>query len=474
MWLRIDPESTVSLSRQLYSKIKELILEGKLHAGEKLPSTRALARELQISRNTVLEAYDQLIAEGYLEGHHGSGTLVAEGIQLTKPLPKPSSVPMLHNPAAASDRIDFRSGIPDLAKFPRKEWARLYQQVCHDISDKALRYHSSAGATELRVAIAGYLLRSRGISCDPSDIMIVSGSTQGLSLIGRLLSGSKSEVIVEDPIHHGLLNVISSCGYRISSIPADEDGLDTRLLKPSAEVSFLYTTPSHQYPLGGILPIQRRQALIRYAIENNCYIVEDDYDSEFRYEGHPVSSLYELMPERVIYLGSFSKILAPALRLGYILLPKALHDRYRLIKMYSDVHTEVISQYILAEFIQNGGLEKHIRKMKKLYSMKRKLLLQELEKHFSGEYEIKGHAAGLHVLVHFHQVRFTKELLSSLMKHQVRVYPVEDFAVERFHLYEQDIILGYSHLSQDEIIRGIQLLREVIHKKTDEAGTAHP
>lgn len=475
MWLTIDQESTLSLSRQLYNKIKDIILEGKLLAGEKLPSTRALAQELHLSRNTVLEAYDQLIAEGYLEGRHGSGTVVAQGIQFKQ---QPASIP---SPASTltyrkdnDNRIDFRSGVPDLEQFPRREWAKLYQKVCYDIPNQDLRYHPPAGAGELSNAIAGYLLRNRGISCDPSEIMIVSGSTQGLSLIGKLLSGTRSEVIVEDPIHHGLLSVISASGYQITAVPADENGLDTSKLMPSSNTSFIYTTPSHQYPLGGILPIQRRQALIRYAQENDCYIVEDDYDSEFRYEGQPVNSLYELLPERVIYLGSFSKILAPALRLGYILLPKALYERYRLLKMYSDVHTEILSQYVLAEFINSGGLERHIRKMKKLYSSKRKQLLQELENYFPGEYEIKGHAAGLHVLVHFHYISFTKELMEQLRIRQIRVYPVEDFAVEHLHRHENEVILGYSHLSQSEISTGIQILSEELHKKTDEAVMTHP
>ncbi|MHB8130018.1 MAG: aminotransferase-like domain-containing protein [Mobilitalea sp.] len=222
-------------------------------------------------------------------------------------------------------------------------------------------------------------------------------------------------------------------------------------------------TPSHQYPLGSILPIQRRVALIQYALENDCYIVEDDYDSEFRYEGQPVNSLYELNPNKVIYIGSFSKILAPAIRLGFILLPDELLSKYNSLKMYTDVHTEVLSQHVLAEFINNGGLEKHIWKMKKIYNQKRQHLIQELTTCFSKEFEVKGQAAGLHVLVHFHNVEFSKELIEKINSYHVIIYPVENFALQSFGYHKNEIILGYSHLSFSEITKGIQILSSIIH-----------
>jgi GntR family transcriptional regulator/MocR family aminotransferase len=463
MWIILDTDSGIPLSRQLYNKIKEMILTGSLSPEEKLPSTRTLAKELLVSRNTVLEAYNQLIAEGYLEGHHGSGTVVTTGIQLppkitgTKDVVAPLIL-QLKDP----DRIDFHSGVPDLAYFPRKEWARLYYQFCNDLPITALRYHSPAGVPELRNAISQYLYRNRGVRCTSDHIMIVSGSTQGLSLIAKLLYLDNQEAIVEDPLHHGLLNVITAAGYHISAIPADDKGLNTSLLKPSDHTSFIYTTPSHQYPLGSILPIQRRVALIKYADENDCYIVEDDYDSEFRYEGQPVNSLYELNPNKVIYIGSFSKILAPAIRLGFILLPDELLAKYNSLKMYTDVHTEALSQYVLAGFINNGGLEKHIWKMKKIYNKKRRHLLQELITCFSDEFEVKGQAAGLHILVHFHNVIFTKELVEKINSYHVKIYPVENFALQNFGYHKNEIILGYSHLSFSEITEGIQILSSII------------
>jgi GntR family transcriptional regulator/MocR family aminotransferase len=465
MWIKLDTKSNTPLTRQLYTIIKEMILDGSLISNEKLPSTRTLASELCVSRNTILEVYNQLTAEGYLEGHHGSGTVVAAGVKQQSKISHPKSICAPLMPKVENENlIDFRSGVPDLAFFPRKEWAKLYYQVCNDLPPSALRYNQPAGVEALRNAISQYLYRTRGINCTPTNIMIVSGSTQGLSLISKLLYREKQEVIVEDPIHHGLLNVISSAGYNITGVQADDNGLNTNDLKPSDQTSFVYTTPSHQYPLGGVLPVQRRLSLIQYSLENECYIVEDDYDSEFRFEGQPIHSLYELNPDKVIYIGSFSKILAPAIRLGFVLLPNELLAKYKTLKMYSDVHTEAISQYVLAQFIQSGGLEKHIWKMKRKYNQKRQHLIHELTTNFSGEFEIKGHAAGLHVLVYFYDVIFTEKLVKQIYSNQVKIYPVEDYAVQHFGKHKNEIILGYAHLSLSDITNGIQVLSNIIHK----------
>jgi GntR family transcriptional regulator/MocR family aminotransferase len=281
--------------------------------------------------------------------------------------------------------------------------------------------------------------------------------------MSKLLYRVNSEVIVEDPIHSGLLKVISSYGYRIKGIPVDDNGMNTDLLSSSDNTSFIYTTPSHQYPLGGILPLQRRIALLQYAIDNNCYIIEDDYDSEFRFEGQPVNSLYELNPKRIIYIGSFSKILAPALRLGFMLLPDELIEAYRTLKQYSDVHTEAITQYVLAQFIENGSLEKHIWRMKKLYNKKREHLLRELEASFSGGYDIKGQAAGLHIIVHFHGVNITEELVKKIASSHVKIYPVADYSLNHRATHQDEIIMGYAHLTLSEITEGVRILRNVIN-----------
>lgn len=471
MWMILDKNSDISLKRQIYNQLKNRILNGTLHSNEKLPSTRTLADELSVSRNTILEVYSQLIAEGYLNGSHGSGTFVAEGI------PQFNNDSVHHNPelltpdTSQKNQIDFRSGVPDLALFPRKEWAKLYYNRINDLPSTSLRYYNPGGVMELRNAISQYLFRIRGINCSPENIMIVSGSTQGLSLISKLLYQDNQNVIVENPMHPGLVNVIASAGYNIQGIEADEKGLQVSNLKPSNNISFVYTTPSHQYPLGSILPIQRRLSLIQYAQENNCYIVEDDYDSEFRFEGQPIHSLYELNPTKVIYLGSFSKILAPAIRLGFLILPDTLLNNYKRLKMYADVHTEALSQYVLAEFIHHGGLEKHIWKMKKVYNRKRIHLIKELNKNLNGEFEIKGQAAGLHILVTFYHIIFTEELVAKILSANVKIYPVQNFMLPNSEnnnqSHDNQIILGYAHLSLTEITNGIRILSNILKSEPE-------
>ena len=462
MWLTIDKSINISLIRQVYGQIKSMILEGNLLEGNKLPSTRGLSENLKVSRNVILEAYDQLIAEGYIESRRGSGTIVAKGLYLKKSETKAENNLLSYDhKRAESNLIDFRSGIPALDIFPQKEWGGLYNKICSDADYSAFRYCGPEGIMELRQALSKYLFRVRGISCTPEQIMIISGSTQGLSLISKLLYSPGAEIVVEDPIHYGLLNVISSCGYSINPIPVDIKGIRTDMLKTDNKVGFVYVTPSHQFPLGGVLPIQRRIELIRFAEKKDCYIVEDDYDSEFRYEGQPISSLYELEVNRVIYVGSFSKILAPALRLGYMIIPASLKSKYLKLKMYTDVHTESLSQLVLAKFINGGKLEKHIWKMKKEYYKKRQALLNSLSINFPDEYVIKGHAAGLHLVAEFKNISFTAEVLKKITQQKVVVYPVEKYAIHKGR-HSNKIILGYGHLSIEEITEGIRRIKEGI------------
>ncbi|WP_373482232.1 PLP-dependent aminotransferase family protein [Acetobacterium sp.] len=462
MWINIDKKSARTLMRQLYDQIKYQILDGRLAPAEKLPATRQLASDLGISRSTVLDAYNQLIAEGYLIGNHGSGTVVASGIDV---LAIPLETAAHKSDAAGSKNnqpetavIDFQSGVIDSPQFPLSEWKKAYQRSLDQVPEAAFHYHPSAGVLSLRQTIADYLRRTRGLDCDPDQIMIVSGSTQGLALIAALFYDQQQAVLIEDPTHPGLRKIIERSKLNLIGIPVDDQGLITDLLAPHPAPAFIYTTPSHQYPLGGILPIQRRQKLIQYAIANDAYLLEDDYDSEFRFEGQPVSSLYELSPDRVIYLGTFSKILTPAIRLGYLILPEPLIAPYLELKKYSDVHTEALTQYALAEFIDSGGLEKHIWKMKKIYAKKRQHLIDELSRCYPDEFEIKGHAAGLHMVVHFNGVVFDGPLINRINAQQVRVYPIENYVFGNKTPYCSDILLGYAHLTFAEITTGITRL----------------
>ena len=469
MRFEIDKSCEIPLKRQLYAYIKEMILNGKFSAEKRLPSSRDLAKKLGVSRNTVLEAYCQLVSEGYLEGQEGSGTVVSKGISQQKKQSYTKDITANSIPFDTKEKtIDFRSGVPDFTLFPQREWAKLYRKVCTNLPASAFRYCNFSGVWELRESISHFLYRTRGIECDPKNIMIISGATQGLALISKVLFEKKQKAVVEDPVHPSILNILSSAGFIITGIEADDKGINTTLLKPDSDVSLLYTTPSHQYPLGSILPIQRRQSLVQYALDNDCYIIESDYGdgSTFRFEGTSISSLYELCPDRVIYVNSFSKIFTPALRLGFMLLPDKLIPSYKAQKIINDVHSEALSQYVLAEFLNNGGLEKHTWKMNKIYNQKRKHLIHELDVNFPGEFQIKGQTAGLHVLASFSEILFSEDLIFQLSCNGVTVHPVEDFAFQNFGNHKNEIVLGYAHLSLSEISEGIKIFSRVMHSSS--------
>lgn len=462
IWINIERNGPIPLSKQIYREIKAQILEGKLCAGEKLPSTRSLSCYLSVSRNVVMEAYEQLYAEGYTDSRQGSGTRVAEGIYLLKGrYNKPEISTLKQQNAVCKDIINFRSGVPALDMFPKREWGRLLSRVCEEAEADFLGYCESEGSMELRKELSEYLFRVRGINSCPEQIIITTGATQGAALMAQLLYSPGAEMAVEDPTNYGLLKVISSPGYAVTAIPADKNGIKTELIDRAKKFEFIYVTPSHQFPLGGILNIKRRIELVSFARNTGTYIIEDDYDSEFRYEGPPVSSLYELDPERVIYIGSFSKILAPALRLGYIILPGALLKRYKSLKKYSDVHTASLEQLALSRFIADGKLDKHITRMKKVYLERQKVLLRELDKRFGGKYTVMGQSTGLHLVAEFEGLEFEKNLLDAARENGVKLYTVEFHAIRKGN-HKNKIIMGYGHLDSEKIIEGISRLEKVL------------
>lgn len=305
LWIPIDRSLDIPLIRQVYQQIREQILNGDLQSGGKLPSTRELSSELNVSRNVILEAYDQLLAEGFLVAKRGAGTFVAEGTFLEQQNKTPSfhSVNWSEDKNKDDNIINFRSGIPALDLFPRKTWARLSHTIWNDIAPSIFGYDIPEGRPELRQVLSRYLLKTRGVDCHPEQIVITSGATQAMTLVSKLLLSPDDTVIMEDPITNDIQTIFKTSGALLYPIPVDECGMKTSLLPLNNYPKFIFVTPSHQFPLGGTLPIQRRIQLINYSRRTNCYLVEDDYDSEFRYEGPPVSSLQGLDSDRVLYIG---------------------------------------------------------------------------------------------------------------------------------------------------------------------------
>ncbi|WP_332647272.1 MocR-like pyridoxine biosynthesis transcription factor PdxR [Lysinibacillus sp. 54212] len=463
LWLPIDRSLEIPLIKQIYGQIRERILNGEFQSGEKLPSTRELSSQLKVSRNVILEAYDQLLAEGFLTSRTGSGTFIAEGAVLKQSKKRA----LFHtNPADEENikeeqLINFRSGIPALDLFPRKTWAKLAHSVWNDTSNTMFGYDIPEGRPELRTVLSRYLLKTRGVNCHPDQIVITSGATQALTLVSKLLLSKGDMVAMEDPITNDIQTIFRATGSSILPIPVDEFGMKTSLLPENKDPKFIFITPSHQFPIGGTLPIQRRIQLIDYSRKSNCYLVEDDYDSEFRYEGSPVSSLQGLEPERVLYIGSFSKILSPALRIGYVILPPALIEKCRRLKWFSDLHTPSLDQLILARFIEEGLLERHITKMKKVYKKRRDFLIQCISTTFSNKANIIGYSTGLHLILELPDFPFTNQALRQIEQAGVKVYPVEDHTIEKGK-HSNRIILGYGHLNNEEIQEGIHRLYNII------------
>jgi GntR family transcriptional regulator/MocR family aminotransferase len=462
LWLPIDKNNEMPLIKQVYQQIRYLILRGELKSGEKLPATRELALQVNVSRNVIIEAYELLMAEGYVVSSPGSGTYVAEGAFLEDTLldTSPQTTPASHSNTKL-EQIDFKSGIPDLQLLPRKKWSQLEHEICLDSPAVFFGYDFPEGRIELRNAICRYLKKSRGVNCDPEQIIITGGAVQALSVLTKALLTPASSYIIEDPIHREIRHIFEVSGSRIYPVPLDESGIRTDLLPSNINPALIMLTPSHQYPLGVILPVQRRIELIQYARAKECYIIEDDYDSEFRYQGPPISSLQGLDSGRVIYIGSFSKILFPALRLGYMILPPGLVERCRDLKHLQDNHAPILTQLTLARFIEDGYLERHIAKMKKVYRAKRDLLISNLKKAFPENLKISGESTGLHLVAEFPGIIFDDQMLYEIKKTGMVIHPVNEHSFQNKD-HASKIIIGYSHLNHQEIVTGVAQLKEAL------------
>jgi GntR family transcriptional regulator/MocR family aminotransferase len=462
VWLTIDRSSKTALKEQIIGQLRSKILNGELRAGEPLPSTRQLALELQVSRNILLEAYEQLAAEGYLEGRTGTGTFVAQGAVLAPVEQQPAATaPSDANERPQEDRISFRSGIPALDRFPRRKWAQLAQEVITYTADRNFGYDSPEGRPELRSAIAKYVYRVRGVRCRPDQVVITSGATQAITLVAKLCAGPGEPIILEDPITNDIQTIFASHGARLVPLPVDDSGIDTSQLALETHRGSVYVTPSHQYPLGSILPIPRRVQLIEYARRTGSYIIEDDYDSEFRYEGDPIPSLQGLDPNVVIYLGTFSKILSPALRMGYMILPDPLIERCRRLKWFIDLHTPSLEQLTLARFLEDGHLERHIRKMKKLYKRKRDFVRDRLKETFGNRAIVRGDSTGLHLIAEFPNTVFTEAILKRLLEAGVYAQPVSVHSFDSAK-HANRLIIGFGHLGERDIALGIERIKGVL------------
>lgn len=459
MWgIHLERQSDNPLKRQIFQILRDQIMGGQIKAGEALPSTRELAKDLSVSRNTVCEAYEMLLAEGYIISRQGSPTRVAEGLCIDK-TPVPEAVIEEHA-GYPPVRADFRTGQPDLRHFPRFHWNQVLRRAYEEMPLSQLGYTGPQGLPRLRTEVAAWLFRSKGLIIDPRDIFITAGATHGLHLVAELLCQDGKGILIEDPCHMGMLRTLTNKGCPVLPVPVDAQGLQPEYLEEQ-EACGIYVTPSHQFPLGGILPAGRRAALIRYAREKEIYIIEDDYDSEFRYGGEPVTPLYAMDPQRVIYIGTFSKILFPALRIGYAVLPRQFQEEWKYLRIHTDVQNPPFEQDALAEYLQSRKLDRYIQRMRRLYGERRQALLRSLEAAFGTGWRVWGDAAGLHIALAFPGMCFDDGFTEKCRQQGIRITPVEYHTIRKGRHLDK-LLLGYGHLEPDEIRHGIRLLHEVM------------
>ena len=471
------------LHAQLYRALRAAILRGELAPGARLPSTRALAADEGLARNTVLRAYDQLLGEGYVVGRRGSATRVAAEIPddvaeiardaSRRPRPRRAAPPRLSRWAgrlpdappswAAPERglpYDFRYGRPPFGDFPQATWARLLARRAREATVRDLDYGEPAGLPALRAAIAGYLARARAVDCRPEQVVVVHGTQQGLDLVARVLLDPGDRALIEEPHYSGARRILQAAGARLVAVPVDREGFDVaRAGRAAASARLAYVTPSHQFPTGVGMTLARRLALLAWAERAGAWVVEDDYDSEYRYGGRPVESLQGLdRAGRVIYLGTFSKVMFPALRLGYLVLPPELVGPCVAAKALADTGSPGLEQRALADFLAAGHFERYLRRTRARNRERRAALVAAVRRHLGDRVEVAGADAGLHLLLWLRGVPAarTPRIVARAARAGVGVYAPDHFYLGRPP--GAGLVLGYASLDEDAIREGIRRL----------------
>ncbi|MFE7464969.1 PLP-dependent aminotransferase family protein [Streptomyces sp. NPDC057499] len=440
--------------RALQSALREAVRSGRLAPGTRLPSSRALAADLRVSRGLVTEAYEQLAAEGYLRSGRGAGTWVSESVRA----PVPGARDLA--PRAAGVRVDFRPGTPDLSLFPRAAWAAAHRSVLGRLPHGALGYPDPRGLPALRDALAALLARRRGVVADPERLVVCSGVAQATTLLGFVLRGRGIRTVgVEDPGSPEHSELFGSAGITAVGLPLDAEGLAVDPLVRSG-VRAVLTTPAHQFPTGIAYSAQRRSRLLDWAREVDGLIVEDDYDGDFRYDRAAVGALQGLDPEHVAYTGSVSKSLAPGLRLGWLLAPAAMTEEIIARKRTMDLGNPAVDQAVLADFVVRGGYDRQLRRCQRAYRERRDTLTSALAKHFPGT-EVTGIAAGLHAIAALPE-RYGPEpaLLARAAAAGIALRPLSACGTAPAEDGAVRLVLGYAHLAPPEIEAGVRLLAD--------------
>jgi GntR family transcriptional regulator/MocR family aminotransferase len=463
--LRLDRDSGLPLRSQLEDAIRDAIRDGRLQPGERLPSSREFARDLGVSRGLVQECYGQLLSEGYLDSQVGSATKVAAraypaatrgGLEGASGAPKPPR-------AAPAPRLiaDFRSGVPDLASFPRSDWVWAMREACREVATADLDYGDPRGSRALREVVAGYLRRVRAAAVGPEDLIVCTGFAQGLNLVLGVLSQlGVEQVAFEDP---GYGDDETSTSVRSAAqavrVPVDDLGVDVAALAASGARAVV-VTPAHQAPTGVVLAASRRHALVEWASRHDAYIVEDDYDSEFRYDREPVGVLQGIAQDRVFTLGTVSKSLAPAVRLGWVVAPPALSGAVAEAKLLSDRGTSGLDQLALAALLRSGRYDRHLRKMRGVYARRRTTLIGALGRHAPGV-RLTGLAAGFHAVAHLPEAADEDAVVAEALRRSVGLYGMAPFRATGRAAAPQ-LVLGFGLTGERAIEAGIAAVADLL------------
>ncbi len=472
----IQLERSRGLARQLYQALRERILDGRLPGDTRLPASRELAELLGISRNTVGRAFDQLYAEGYVRTRVGDGSYVAPLALHAPPAPKVTAGPLL---SAALQRVQaqslrvppsgapraFRVGVPAFDLFPFATWARLQARFWRKPAPARLGYGDPAGDAQLRELVAAYLRNSRGLHCDPAQIVITCGAQQAISLCAQLLVDVGARVAIENPGYRAAGHAFAAAGAQLCGVPVDGDGLVTAALAQLQDCRLVYVTPSHQYPTGVTLSLARRLELLAWAERNDGWIIEDDYDGEYRYHGTPLAPLAALDRQgRVLYVGTFCKITFPALRLGYLVLPPGLAPVFAQRRALDMRNSEIGTQVVMAEFIAAGHFQRHIRRMRVAARSRRDTLLRGWPAAIPGCAELPAVDAGLHLCVRVASLQREAELVAAAASVGVEVTPLSGYWLADSEAAEHQragLVLGFAAVPEAQIVEALRLLRGV-------------
>lgn len=475
--LRIDRHARTPMNRQIYHAIREGILSSALPAGLQLPSSRQLADDLAFSRNTILFAYQQLLAEGYLDTHPGAGTFVADTtpdqvIDLQRTVAKKTACQSelssrgeaLVRQAGSSEMQwgAFMPGVPDVTLFPHTVWQRLQSRHWRRPDAHLLTYGQGGGYLPLREAIADHICVTRSVKCNPEQILITAGTHQSIDLLLRMLGEQGDIAWIEDPCYWGTHNVLRSHGLESVPVPVDNEGMQVNIAGGKTPPKFIFVTPSHQYPLGPVMSLSRRRMLLEYAAAHKIWIVEDDYDSEFRYGTRPLASLQGLdSKDRVLYLGTFSKTLFPGLRIGFIVVPEVL------IRPFSTGISELYRggqpflQAVLADFIKEGHFSSHIRRMRQTYAERLGLLQDAIRRHLDEQVSISGSDAGLHLTLMLPEACDDKRISSEAKAAGILARPLSSYYLDAGRA-RRGLVLGYACVPNDSIDSSFARLAAII------------